>query len=113
MIRVTQQVLGSIFLSALLFPAQSEAWNPVRGATGSREQEEARPSKGDVPLHVYLKRAQKAAERGDQAEAAGHLEEALLHYQEAVHYAPREARYIAKEEGLSSKLVRSQVDRDR
>src|SRR3984893_10359568 len=110
MIRVTQQVLGSIFLSALLFPAQSEAWNPVRGAAGSREQEEARPSKGDVPLHVDLKRAQKAAERGDQAEAAGRIDEALLYYQEAAHYAPRDARYIAKEAALRSKLVRSHVD---
>src|ERR1700736_2964846 len=110
MIRVTQQVLGSIFLSALLFPAQSEAWNPVRGAAGSREQEEARPSKGDVPLHVDLKRAQKAAERGDQAEAAGRIDEALLYYQEAAHYAPRDARYIAKEAALRSRIVRSHVD---
>src|SRR6202790_4663599 len=110
MIRVTQQVLGSIFLSALLFPAQSEAWNPVRGAAGSREQEEARPSKGHVPLQFDLKRAQKAAERGDQAEAAGRIDEALLYYQEAAHYAPRDARYIAKEAALRSKLVRSHVD---
>ncbi len=63
-----------------------------------------------MPLHVDLKRAQKAAERGDQAEVAGHIEEALLHYQEAAHYAPRDARYIAKEAALRSKLVRSHVD---
>src|ERR1700730_1215042 len=110
MIRVTQQVLGSIFLSALLFPAQSEAWNPVPGAAGSREQEEARPSKGDVPVHIDLKRAQKAAERGDQAEATGRSEDALLYYQEAVHYAPRDAGYLAKEAALRSKVVRTHVD---
>jgi len=110
MIRVRQRVLGSIFLSALLFPAQSEAWSPAWAAARTGEQEEAQPTKGEVPLHVDLKRAQKAAERGDQAEVAGHLEEALLHYQEAVHYAPREARYIAKEAALRSKLVRSHVD---
>ena len=49
--------------------------------------------RANVPIHVDLKRAQKAAERGDQAEAAGQIEEALLHYQEAVHYAPRDERY--------------------
>src|SRR6202047_601709 len=110
MIRVTQQVLGSIFLSALLLPAQSQAANPAWGAVRTWEQEEARSTKGDVPLHVDLKRAQKAAERGDQAEAAEHIEEALLHYQEAAYYAPRDARYIAKEAALRSKLVRSHVD---
>ena len=66
-------------------------------------QEEARPSKGDVPLHVDLKRAQKAAEHGDQAEAAGHIEEALLYYQEAAHYAPRDARYVEKEAACAQK----------
>src|ERR1700692_3004617 len=100
MIRVTQRVLGSIFLSALLFPTQSGAWNPGWAAAQGLEQEEVQPTKGDVPLHVDLKRAQKAAERGDQAEAAGHIDEALLYYQEAVHYASREARYIAKEAAL-------------
>ena len=74
------------------------------------EQEEARPSKGDVRLHVDLKRAQKAAEHGDQAEAEGHIDQALLYYQEATYYAPRDARYIAKEAALRSKLVRSHVD---
>jgi tetratricopeptide (TPR) repeat protein len=115
MIRVTQRLLGSIFLAALLLAAQSEARNSAWGAALRGEQEEGRPSKGDVPmhdvpLHVDLKRAQKAAERGDQAEAAGHIEEALLYYQEATYYAPREARYIAKEAALRSKLVRSHVE---
>jgi hypothetical protein len=110
LLRVTQRLLGSICLSALLLAARSEARNPARGSAGAWEQEEARPSKGDVPLHEDLKRAQKAAEHGDQAEAAGHIEEALLHYQEAAHYAPRDARYIAKEAALRSKIVRAHVD---
>jgi hypothetical protein len=110
MIRVTPRLLGSIFLSALLFAAQCAAGNPAWAAARSWEQEEARPAKGDVPLHVDLKRAHKAAERGDQAEAAGHIDEALLHYQEAAHFAPREARYIAKEAALCSRIVRSHVD---
>ena len=110
MIRVTQGLLASICLSTLLIPAQSVAGNPAWAAAPAWGQEEARPSKGDVPVHVDLKRAQKAAERGDQAEAAGHIDQALLYYQEAVRYAPRDARYIAKEAALRSKLVRSHVD---
>jgi Bacterial type II and III secretion system protein/FG-GAP-like repeat len=110
MMRVTQRLSGSIFLSAVLFLAQCGAGNSAWGAARSGEQEEARPAKGDVPLHVDLKRAQKAAERGDQAEAAGHMDEALLHYQEAAHFAPRDARYIAKEAALRSRIVRSHVD---
>jgi tetratricopeptide (TPR) repeat protein len=110
MIRVTQRVLSAICLSALLLAAQCAAANPAWAAARAWEQEEARPSKGDVPVHVDLKRAQKAAERGDHAEAAGHIDEALVHYQEAAYYAPRDARYIAKEAALRSKLVRSHVD---
>jgi Flp pilus assembly secretin CpaC len=110
MIRVTQRLFGLVFLSALLFAAQAKAADPASGGARAAEQEEARPSRGDVPLHVDLKRAQKAAEHGDQAEAAGHIEEALLYYQEAAHYAPRDARYIAKEAALRSKLIRMHVD---
>jgi hypothetical protein len=109
MIRVTQRLLGSICLFASLFAAQSEAAKPAGGALPG-EQEEARPSKDDVPVHVDLKRAQKAAEHGDQAEAEGHIDQALLYYQEATYYAPRDARYIAKEAALRSKLVRMHVD---
>ncbi|HEY2352334.1 MAG TPA: FG-GAP-like repeat-containing protein [Candidatus Acidoferrum sp.] len=75
-------------------------------------QEEAVPSKNEAgfPLHIDLKRAQRAAERGDQAEAAGRTDQALLHYREAVYYAPKEPRYVAREAELRSKLVRTHVD---
>ena len=108
-LRVTQRLFSSICLFALLLAARSEAGNPA-GAPRAGEQEEARPSKGDVPVHVDLKRAQKAAQHGDQAEAEGHIDQALLYYQEATYYAPRDARYIAREAVLRSKLVRSHVD---
>jgi Flp pilus assembly secretin CpaC len=110
LIRMTQRLFGLVFLSALLFAAQAEAADPASGAPLAAEQEEARPPKGDVRLHVDLKRAQKAAEHGDQAEAEGHIDQALLYYQEATYYAPRDARYITKEAALRSKLVRSHVD---
>jgi Bacterial type II and III secretion system protein/FG-GAP-like repeat len=108
-LRVTQRLFSSICLFALLLAARSGAGNPA-GTPRAAEQEEARPSKGDVPVHVDLKRAQKAAQHGDQAEAEGHVDQALLYYQEATYYAPRDARYIAKEAVLRSKLVRSHVD---
>ncbi len=110
MIRVTQRLFGLVFLSALLFAAQAGAADPALSGPRAAEQEEARPSKGDVRLHVDLKRAQKVAEHGDQAEAEGHIDQALLYYQEATYYAPRDARYIAKEAALRSKLVRMHVD---
>jgi len=111
MISLTPRPDACMFLSALLFAGSL----PTRGlasgsATGRAAQEEARPTKGDVQLHVDLKRAQKAAERGDQAEAAGHIDQALLHYQEAVYYAPREMRYGVREAALRSKLVRTHVE---
>jgi tetratricopeptide (TPR) repeat protein len=92
--------LGSAFLGLLFFVAPGYA------------QEEAKPAKGElqVQLHVDLKRAQKAAERGDQAEAAGHIDQALLHYQEAVVYAPKETTYAVREAALRSKLVRRHVE---
>lgn len=108
--RFTARLLGSVVLGALLLSGQSDAREAAWAGARNGEQEEARRSKDDVPVHVDLKRAQKAAEAGDQAEAAGHIEEALLHYQEAAYYAPRDAHYIAKEAALRSRLVRSHVD---
>src|SRR5713101_3338758 len=56
------------------------------------------------------KRAQKAAELGDKAEAAGRLEEALADYEEAVRYAPQDASIVERGAALRSKLVRAYVE---
>jgi len=56
------------------------------------------------------KRAQKAAERGNQSEAAGRFEEALAAYQEAARYAPEDAHIVARGVALRSKLVRGHVE---
>ena len=90
MISITERQAACILLSALMVVA------PCLG------QEQAKPAKGEAPvkLHVDLKRAQKAAEQGDQADAAGHVDEALLHYQEAVYYAPNEMTYALREAAL-------------
>ena len=55
------------------------------------------------------KRAQKAAERGDKAEAAGRFDEALAAYEEAARYAPQDADVIERGVALRSKLVRAHV----
>jgi Bacterial type II and III secretion system protein len=100
MISATERQAACLLLSALLVVA------PCLG------QEQAKPAKGEAPvkLHVDLKRAQKAAEQGDQSDAAGHVDEALLHYQEATYYAPADMTYALREAALRSKLVRSHVD---
>ncbi len=97
---VIERQAACILLSALL------------GVAPCLAQEQAKPAKGEAPvrLHVDLKRAQKAAERGDQEDAAGHLDEALLHYQEAAYYAPKDMNYALREAALRSKLVRAHVD---
>src|SRR6266513_4750449 len=56
------------------------------------------------------KRAQKAAERGDKAEAAGRFDEALAAYEEAARYAPQDADVIERGVALRSKLVRAHVE---
>ena len=98
MIPANQRQAVCIFLSALLFVVPCLA------------QEEVKPAKGGTQLHVDLKRAQKAGERGDQAEAAGHIDQALLYYQEAVFYAPKDMTFAVREAALRSKLVRTHVE---
>jgi hypothetical protein len=100
MISMTERQAACILLSVLLLVVPCLA------------QEQAKAAKGEAPvkLHVDLKRAQKAAEQGDQADAAGHVDEALLHYQEATYYAPKDMTYALREAALRSKLVRSHVD---
>src|SRR5260370_596872 len=51
------------------------------------------------------KRAQKAVERGDKAQAAGNLDEALLAYEEAARYAPHEGYVLERGAALRSRLV--------
>src|SRR6266571_9291617 len=54
-------------------------------------------------VHPDPKRAQKAAERGDKAEAAGQFDEALAAYEEAARYAPQDADVIERAVALRSK----------
>lgn len=60
--------------------------------------------------HPDLKRARRAAERGEKAEAAGRLDEALTAFEEAAHYAPQDMTYGTRAAALRSKVVRSYAD---
>src|SRR5258708_4861802 len=56
------------------------------------------------------KRAQKAVERGDKAQAGGNLDEALLAYEEAARYAPQEGYVLERGAALRSRLVRAYME---
>jgi type II/III secretion system protein/VCBS repeat protein len=66
------------------------------------------PNRGLV--RPEAKRAQRAAERGDRAQAAGRIDEALLAYDEAARYAPRDMAIVARGAELRSKLIRGHVE---
>src|SRR5260370_33241834 len=56
------------------------------------------------------KRAQKAAEQGDKAEAAGRFAEALAAHEEAARYARKEADVIEGGVALRSKRIPKHTD---
>src|SRR5712691_11787459 len=71
------------------------------------------PSASQLPAATAppdARRAQKAAERGDKAQAAGRLPEALAAYQEAARFAPQDAAIVERGAALRSKLVRGYVE---
>jgi Bacterial type II and III secretion system protein/Putative Ig domain len=92
-------ILPITFLLLLLLPcAQLPAQAPS-------------PSEPQAPIvRPEPKRAQKAAERGDKAEAAGRFDEALKAYEEAARYAPEDAAVVERGVALRSKLVRAHVE---
>jgi Flp pilus assembly secretin CpaC len=90
-----------LLLSLLLVCARALAQTPAQSPVGSLAQGSARPDP---------KRAQKAAERGEKAEAAGRADEALIAYDEAAHYAPQDMSIVGRGAALRSQLVRNHVD---
>jgi hypothetical protein len=94
----TLRQAAALLLSVMVLVAQAPAQTPS-------------PSQFQDPkVHLDPKRAQKAAEHGDKAEAAGQFEEALMAYEEALHYAPQDASIIERAAMLRSKLVRTHVE---
>src|SRR5258708_25557970 len=87
--------LGTSLLLLLLLCAQAPAQAP---ATSRTQGPMVRPDP---------KRAQKAVERGDKAQAAGNLDEALLAYEEAPRYAPQEGYVLQRRAAPRPQLVRA------
>jgi type II secretory pathway component GspD/PulD (secretin) len=65
------------------------------------------PQKAIVPDG---KRAQKAVDNGERAEADGRDEDALAAYDEAARYAPQDLAIVGRSATLRSKLVRTHVE---
>ncbi len=67
------------------------------------------PGQG-YPEDAAHRDAQKAATRGDKADAAGHTEEAWKDYQEASRLVPTDKEILERTAALRSKLVRQHVE---
>jgi tetratricopeptide (TPR) repeat protein len=91
-------ILSGLLLFSEAF-AQSQA--PSSPPPSQKPSQSVRPD---------LKRAQRAAQRGEKAEAAGRLEEALAAYGEAARYAPQDTTHATRAAALRSRLVRSYAD---
>jgi tetratricopeptide (TPR) repeat protein len=99
---LTRQILALLWSAVLCCTPLSAP--PCMGAQASeRAQMQAAMVRPDP------KRAEKAAERGDKAQAAGRNEEALTYYQEAASYAPQDVAIVGRGAALRSKLVRQHV----
>src|ERR1700675_3991445 len=90
-----------LLLSLLLVCARAPGQTPAQSSAGSPVQGAVRPDP---------KRAQKAAEQGDKAEAAGRTDDALIAYDEAARFAPQDMSIVGRGAALRSQLVRSHVD---
>lgn len=93
----TNRRAAFLFLSLLLAFAQA----PAQAPSGSPSPPTTRPDP---------KRAERAVELGDKAEAAGRIDEALTDYDEAARYAPQDIAIIGRGAALRSKLVRTHVE---
>jgi Flp pilus assembly secretin CpaC len=87
-------------MSALLLCAVSPAQTGAP-APASQQPSAVRPDP---------KRAQKAAERGDQAQAEGRFDEALLAYDEAARFAPQDLAIVGRGAALRSQLIHEHVE---
>jgi Flp pilus assembly secretin CpaC len=88
---------ASLLLSLLLACAQI----PAQAPSSQASQQAVRPDP---------KRAEKAVERGEKAEAEGRVDEALIAYDEAARYAPQDVEVVGRSAALRSKLVRTHVE---
>src|SRR6185369_5739657 len=107
--RPAAALLSSALLVCAPLPAQQPAPGPAQSQSQGPTQVHATPQS----LKAFApdpKRAQKAIEKGEKAEAEGRSAEALAAYDEAVRYAPQDMAIVARSATLRSKLVRAHVD---
>ena len=97
--RTIRETATALLVSILFFGTLAEAQAPA-----TSQQPQAATVRPDP------KRAKKAAELGDKAEAAGRNDEALADYEEAAKYAPQDQAIVERFAGLRSKLVRDYVE---
>ena len=75
---------------------------PAQAPPGSPQRSAATPTD--------LRRARKAAELGDKAEAAGRLDGAFAAYEEAARYAPQDTRIVERFVVLRSRVLQMHID---
>src|SRR5713101_1999945 len=92
-IRLSTSLLLSLLLCAQV-PAQAPSPSQLK----------------DTMVRPDPKRAHKAAERGDKAQAAARFDEALAAYEEAARYAPQDVSIVERGVALRARLVRAQVE---
>jgi tetratricopeptide (TPR) repeat protein len=92
---------AALILSLLFVCAQVDG----QGSSGKQKN-----SQLDDTVRPDPKRAQKAVELGDKAQADGRLAEALAYYEQAARYAPRDAAIVGRAAALRSKIVRDYVE---
>src|SRR5713101_6952827 len=92
-IRLSTSLLLSLLLCAQV-PAQAPAPSQLK----------------DTMVRPDPKRAHRAAEQGDKAQAAARFDEALAAYEEAARYAPQDVAIVERGAALRSRLVRAQVE---
>jgi len=73
-------------------------------------QTSGKKSPRQTAVTIDPKRARKAVERGEKAEAEGRIQDALDAYDEAARYAPNDRSIVARGAALKSKLVRNHVE---
>src|SRR5579864_1379633 len=104
---ILRQGLSVALSSLLLFSQASSAQSePPASQVASQAPSQALTER----VKPDAKRARKAAEQGEKAEAAGRLQEALAAFEEAARYAPQDIQFAARAEALRSKLVRGYGD---
>lgn len=103
-----------LWVCASVAPIAS-AQDAAQGPAVTPAQASAQAPAAPIPQQPALtrpdpKRAQKAAERGDKAQAEGRIEDALAAYDEAARYAPENVQIVSRGAALRGKLTRQHED---